>query len=100
MSPVTRIECAHCANSGGTACFKSVLICSVGALFCFSPLLKQKNENKEFGKLLEAQENRYKQINEKIEDLAKKHKTELKDNNWFEKIRLWGKLWVEKKDHM
>ncbi|MBQ9790735.1 MAG: hypothetical protein IJW24_03995 [Clostridia bacterium] len=54
--------------------------------------LKPKTDNKEFLNLLETQEKRYKHINEEIEDLAKTHKVELKDNNWFEKARLWTSI--------
>lgn len=54
--------------------------------------LKPKTDNKEFLNLLETQEKRYKQINEKIEELAQSHKVDLKDNNWFEKAKLWTSI--------
>ena len=54
--------------------------------------IRPKADNQEFLSLLSAQEERYKNINEKIEDTANKHKIELKDNNWFEKARLWTSI--------
>ncbi len=54
--------------------------------------LKPKTNTQEFSKLLNAQFDRYKEYNEKIEDLAKKHDVDLKDNNWFEKAKLWTSI--------
>ena len=50
--------------------------------------LKPKVENQEFLNLLHTQEERYKIINEEIENLAHKMRVDLKDNNWFEKAKL------------
>ena len=54
--------------------------------------LKSKTEDKQFLSLLDAQEKRYKSIMLDIEELANQTKVELKDNNWFEKARLWTSI--------
>lgn len=54
--------------------------------------IKEKTEDKQFLKLLEAQEERYKNIMLDIEEIATQEKVELKDNNWFEKARLWTSI--------
>lgn len=54
--------------------------------------IKAKTENKQFLNLLDAQEKRYKAIMLDIEEYSNKKKVELKDNNWFEKARLWTSI--------
>jgi len=54
--------------------------------------LKTKTENKQFLSLLETQEERYKKIQLDIEEIATSMKVNLKDNNWFEKARLWTSI--------
>lgn len=54
--------------------------------------LKSKCEDKIFLELLEAQEQRYKSLQLEIEDYANHLKINLKDNNWFEKARLWTSI--------
>jgi len=54
--------------------------------------LKEKCDDKTFYNLLEAQEERYRRIKLDIEELATAEKVELKDNNWFEKARLWTSI--------
>ncbi|MBQ3494839.1 MAG: hypothetical protein IJA69_05420 [Clostridia bacterium] len=43
-------------------------------------------------KLLKKQEEGYKQINEEIEAVAKEMEINIKDNNFFEKARLWTSI--------
>ena len=54
--------------------------------------LRTKTENKQFLSLLDTQEDRYKKIKLDIEELATSLKVNLKDNNWFEKARLWTSI--------
>lgn len=54
--------------------------------------LKEKTDDKQFLSLLEAQESRYKSIKLDIEEVSAQEKVELKDNNWFEKARLWTSI--------
>ena len=54
--------------------------------------IKTKTENKQFLSLLDAQEERYKKIKLDIEELSTILKVNLKDNNWFEKARLWTSI--------
>lgn len=71
---------------------KQVLIsiyqnCSTGVQ-SINDLIK-KTEDKAFKDILNAQYNRYASFNDKVEALAEEKGIELKDNNWFEKARMW-----------
>ena len=71
---------------------KEVLIsiyqnCSTG-MQSINDLIK-KTEDKKFKDLLNAQYARYEEYSEKVEKYADKKGIELKDNNWFEKARMW-----------
>ena len=48
-----------------------------------------KVKNKELGKILKNQYSQYEDIAGELETLAKKKDLEIKDNNWFEKTRLF-----------
>ena len=54
-------------------------------------LLKKTND-KTFHQLLNAQYKRYDAMQAKVEQMAKEKKYELKDNNIFEKMRLWTSI--------
>lgn len=54
--------------------------------------LIKKTEDKTFKELLNAQYERYNKFQEKTEKLAQKLQIELKDNNWFEKAKLWSSI--------
>jgi len=54
--------------------------------------LLKKSEDKTFHDLLNAQYERYDEIQAKVEQMAKDKNIELKDNNIFEKIRLWSSI--------
>ena len=54
--------------------------------------LKSKTEDKQFISLLDVQEERYKKIMLDIEEQATEENVELKDNNWFQKARLWTSI--------
>ena len=54
--------------------------------------LVKKTNDKSFKDLLNAQYNRYETFNNKVEDFAKKEGIELKDNNWFEKVKMWSSI--------
>ena len=71
---------------------KNVLIsiyqnCSTGTQ-SINDLLK-KTDDKVFKDLLNAQYDRYQAYSEKVEKHANEKGIELKDNNWFEKARMW-----------
>ena len=51
--------------------------------------LVKKTDDKRFKDLLNAQYTRYEKFSEKVEALAEEKGIELKDNNWFEKARMW-----------
>lgn len=51
--------------------------------------LVKKSEDKQFVDLLNTQYERYQDIKVKIQDLAHELNVELKDNNIFEKIKMW-----------
>ena len=51
--------------------------------------LVKKTEDKQFIDLLNTQYERYQDIKVKIQDLAHELNVELKDNNIFEKIKMW-----------
>lgn len=61
------------------------------AIQSISELVK-KTDDKTFLDLLNAQYDRYDTIQAKIEHVAAKHKIQLKDNNIFEKIRMWSSI--------
>ena len=54
--------------------------------------LIKKTDDKRFKDLLNAQYSRYDKFQAKIEKLAHKDGVELKDNNWFEKAKLWSSV--------
>lgn len=54
--------------------------------------LIKKTEDKVFIDLLNAQYDRYDKLQAKIEKQADKENIDLKDNNWFEKARLWTSI--------
>lgn len=54
--------------------------------------LIKKTEDKKFKDLLNAQYKRYEDFQTKVEELAATHNIELKDNNWFEKAKLWSSI--------
>lgn len=54
--------------------------------------LVKKTYDKRFKDLLNAQYSRYDKFQAKIEKLAHKEGVELKDNNWFEKAKLWSSV--------
>lgn len=54
--------------------------------------LVKKTEDKTFHQLLNAQYKRYDALKAKVEQMAKEKKYELKDNNIFEKMRLWTSI--------
>lgn len=54
--------------------------------------LIKKTEDKTFKELLNAQYERYNKFQNKIEKLSQKLQVELKDNNWFEKAKLWSSV--------
>ncbi len=54
--------------------------------------LVKKTDDKIFKDLLNAQYKRYDAFQAKVEKLALKEKVELKDNNWFEKAKLWSSV--------
>lgn len=54
--------------------------------------LLKKTEDRTFHALLNAQYERYDKLQAKVEQMAKDKKYELKDNNIFEKIRLWTSI--------
>lgn len=61
--------------------------CSTG-MQSISDLVK-KTKDKTFINLLSAQYSRYQEIAKKAKSLAKEEDITLKDNNWFEKARMW-----------
>ncbi len=54
--------------------------------------LIKKTEDKKFKDLLNAQYKRYDKLQAKTEKLAHTMQVELKDNNWFEKAKLWSSV--------
>ncbi len=54
--------------------------------------LIKKTDDKTFKDLLNAQYKRYEDFNNKVEDHAKNNGIELKDNNWFEKAKMWSSI--------
>ena len=54
--------------------------------------LVKKTDDKTFKDILNAQYLRYEKLSNKTEDMAKKLDITLKDNNWFEKIKLWSSI--------
>lgn len=54
--------------------------------------LVKKTEDKKFKELLNAQYKRYDNFQAKVEKLAHSQQVELKDNNWFEKAKLWSSV--------
>lgn len=54
--------------------------------------LVKKTEDKKFIDLLNAQYKRYDKFQAKTEKLAHENQVELKDNNWFEKAKLWSSV--------
>lgn len=54
--------------------------------------LIKKTEDKKFIDLLNAQYKRYDKFQAKTEKLAHENQVELKDNNWFEKAKLWSSV--------
>lgn len=54
--------------------------------------IKEKTEDKNFLKMLKAQEERYKAIKLDIEEVANQENVNLKDNSWFEKAKLWTSI--------
>lgn len=54
--------------------------------------LVKKTDDKEFKDLLNAQYKRYDEFQAKIEKQAQTQQIELKDNNWFEKAKLWSSV--------
>lgn len=54
--------------------------------------LIKKTDDKKFKDLLNAQYKRYDKFQANIEKLALKEQVELKDNNWFEKAKLWSSV--------
>lgn len=54
--------------------------------------LVKKTDDKKFKDLLNAQYKRYEEFNHRVEDYAKSKNIELKDNNWFEKIKMWSSI--------
>ncbi len=54
--------------------------------------LIKKTEDKKFIELLNAQYKRYDKFQAKIEKTAHNSQIELKDNNWFEKAKLWSSV--------
>lgn len=54
--------------------------------------LLKKTEDRTFHALLNAQYERYDALQAKVEQMAKEKKYELKDNNIFEKMRLWTSI--------
>lgn len=54
--------------------------------------LLSKTNDKEFKELLNAQFKRYEAHSNKTLDYAKSKNIELKDNNWFEKAKLWSSI--------
>lgn len=61
--------------------------CSTGVQ-SINDLIK-KTEDKSFKDILNAQYDRYASFNQKVETMAEEKGIELKDNNWFEKARMW-----------
>lgn len=54
--------------------------------------LIKKTDNKKFKDLLNAQYARYDKFQAQIENVANGMHIELKDNNWFEKAKLWSSV--------
>lgn len=54
--------------------------------------LIKKTDDKKFKDILNAQYLRYDKYQEKVEKLAQEKQVELKDNNWFEKAKLWSSV--------
>lgn len=54
--------------------------------------LIKKTDDKKFKDLLNAQYKRYDKLQAKAEKLAHTMQIELKDNNWFEKAKLWSSV--------
>ncbi|MBE7082664.1 MAG: hypothetical protein E7378_03220 [Clostridiales bacterium] len=54
--------------------------------------LIKKTEDKTFNSLLKAQYDRYDKMQAKIEKVAQAKDVNLKDNNWFEKAKLWSSI--------
>lgn len=54
--------------------------------------LIKKTDDKKFKDLLNAQYKRYDKFQAKAEKLAHSMQIELKDNNWFEKAKLWSSV--------
>lgn len=54
--------------------------------------IKEKTEDSTFLELLVAQEKRYTSLENKIKKLSDSLHTQLKDNNWFQKARLWTSI--------
>ena len=54
--------------------------------------LIKKTDNKTFKDLLNAQYARYDKFQAQVENVASNMHIELKDNNWFEKAKLWSSV--------
>lgn len=61
------------------------------ALQSINDLIK-KTDDKQFKDLLNAQYKRYDDFQAKVEKQALSQQIELKDNNWFEKAKLWSSV--------
>ena len=54
--------------------------------------LTPKTEDERFKDLLNKQYQRYEVLKQKIEEVAESQNVNLKDNNWFEKAKLWSSI--------